>query len=47
MNLGEIGEKSKPKIVQNANELYEIWQELKEDEKPKWNTQNEREKSQN
>ena len=47
MNLGEIGENGKLKVVQNVNELYDIWQELKEDEKPKENTQNEREKSQN
>ena len=47
MNLGEIGENSKLKIVQNVNEFYDIWQDLKEDEKPKENTQNEREKSQN
>ena len=47
MNLGEIGENGKLKVVQNVNELYDIWQELKEDEKPKESTKNEREKSQN
>ena len=47
MNLGEMGENGRLKIVQNVNELYDIWQELKEDEKPKGNTQNETEKSQN
>ena len=47
MNLGEIGENGKLKVVQNVNELYDIWQELKEEEKPKGSTQNEKEKSQN
>ena len=47
MNLGEIGESGKLKIVQNVKELYDIWKDLKEDEKPKENSQNEREKSQN
>ena len=47
MNLGEIGENGKLKIVQNVNELYDIWQDLKEDEMPKGNSQNEKEKSQN
>ena len=32
MNLGEIGEDGQLKIVQNVNELYEVWNELKEDE---------------
>ena len=32
MNLGELGEDGQLKIVQNVNELYEIWNELKEDE---------------
>ena len=32
MNLGEIGEDGQLKIVQNVNELYDIWSELKEDE---------------
>ena len=35
MNLGEIGENGMLKIVQNVNELYDIWQELKEDERQK------------
>ena len=35
MNLGEIGENVQLKIVQNVNELYDIWQDLKEDELPK------------
>ena len=34
------------KVAQNVNELYDIWQELKEDEKPKESTQNEAEKLQ-
>ena len=32
MNLGEIDENGQLKIVQNVNELYEVWNELKEDE---------------
>ena len=44
MNLGEIGENGKLNVVQNVNELHDIWQELKEDEKPKESTQNETEK---
>ena len=32
MNLGELGEDGQLKIVQNVNELYEKWNELKEDE---------------
>ena len=32
MNLGEIGKDGQLKIVQNVNELYDIWNELKEDE---------------
>ena len=47
MNFGEIGENSQLKIVQNVNELYDVWQDLKEDELPKENSQNEMEKSQN
>ena len=35
MNLGEIGENGKLMIVQNVNELYDIWQDLKGDELPK------------
>ena len=31
MNLGELGENGQLKIVQNVNELYEKWNELKED----------------
>ena len=49
MNLGEIGENGQLKIVQNVNELYDIWKDLKEDELPKLqkeNSQNEKEKSQ-
>ena len=45
MNLGEIGENGQLKIVQNVNELYDAWQDLKEDELPKENSQNEKEKS--
>ena len=49
MNLGEIGENGQLKIIQDVNELYDIWQDLKEDELPKENShsQNEKEKSQN
>ena len=47
MNLGEIGENGQLKIVQNVNELNNIWQDLKEDELPNENSQNEKEKSQN
>ena len=32
MNLGEIGKDGQLKIVENVNELYDIWNELKEDE---------------
>ena len=48
--MGEIGEKGQLKIVQNVNELYDIWKDLKEDELPKLqkeNSQNEKEKAQN
>ena len=47
MNLGEIGENGQLKIVQNVNELYDVWQDLKGDELPKENSQNENEISQN
>ena len=47
MNLGEIGENGQLKIVQNVNELYDVWQDLKEDELLKENSQNEKEKLQN
>ena len=47
MNLGEIGGNGKLKIVQNVNELYDIWQDFKEDELQKENSQKEKEKSQN
>ena len=32
MNLGEIGENGQLKIVQNVNELHDVWNGLKEDE---------------
>ena len=32
MNLGEIGKDGQLKIVENVNELYDIWNGLKEDE---------------
>ena len=32
MNLGKLGEDGQLEIVQNVNELYEKWNELKEDE---------------
>ena len=38
MNLGEIGE-NELKIVQNVNELYDVWHDLKEDGLPKENSQ--------
>ena len=44
MNLGEIGENGQLKIVQNVNELYDIWQDLREDELPKESSQNEKKK---
>ena len=47
MNLGEIGENGQLKIVQNVNEFYDVWHDLKEDELPKENSQNEKEKSEN
>ena len=47
MNLGEIGENGQLKIVQNVNELYDIWQDLKEDELPKESSQKEKDQAQN
>ena len=35
MNLGEIGKNGQLKIVENVNELYDIWNGIKEDEVPK------------
>ena len=32
MNLGEIGKDGQLKIAENVNELYDIWNDLKEDE---------------
>ena len=32
MNLGEIGKDGQLKIVENINELYDIWNDLREDE---------------
>ena len=32
MNLGEINEDGQLKIVENVNELYDIWNDIKEDE---------------
>ena len=32
MNLGELAENGQLKIVKNANELYDIWDDIKEDE---------------
>ena len=32
MNLGEINENGQLKIVENVNELYDIWNDIKEDE---------------
>ena len=47
MNLGEIGGNGQLKILQNINELYDVWHDLKEDELPNENSQNEKEKSEN
>ena len=35
MNLGELGKNGQLKIVENINDLYDIWNDLKEDELPK------------
>ena len=32
MNLGEMNENGQLKIVENVNELYDIWNDIKEDE---------------
>ena len=32
MNLGELGKYGQLKIVENVNELYDIWNELKEND---------------
>ena len=32
MNLGEINENGQLKVVENVNELYDIWNDIKEDE---------------
>ena len=32
MNLGEINENGQLNIVENVNELYDIWNDIKEDE---------------
>ena len=32
MNLGEIGENGQLKIVENVKELYDIWNDINEDE---------------
>ena len=32
MNLGELAENGQLKIVENVNELYDIWDDIKEDE---------------
>ena len=47
MNLGEIGENGQLKIVQNVNELNDIWHDLKEDEQPNENSQKDNGKSEN
>ena len=44
MNLGEIGQL---KIVQNVNELYDIWKGLKEDEVLREGTQNSQHEKEN
>ena len=43
MNLGKLRENGQLKIVENVNELYDMWNDLKEDELPKessWKTEN-------
>ena len=32
MNLGEIDENGQMKIVENVKQLYEIWEDIKEDD---------------
>ena len=32
MNLGELGENGQLKIVENVKELYDIWNDIKEDD---------------
>ena len=32
MNLGEMDETGQLKLVENVNELYDIWKDIKEDE---------------
>ena len=32
MNFGEMNENGQLKIVENVNELYDIWNDIKEDE---------------
>ena len=41
MNLGEIGENVQLNVVQNVNEVYDIWKDLNEDELQTENSQNE------
>ena len=46
MSLGEIGKNGQLKIVENVNELYHIWNDLKEDESSQ-ETENEKDKTVN
>ena len=39
MNLGELGENGQLKVVENVNELYDMWKDLKKDEIPKGSVQ--------
>ena len=39
MNLGEVSKNGQLKIVENVIELYDMWNDLKEDELPKESSQ--------
>ena len=43
MNLGEIGKNGQLIIVENVKELYDIWNDIKEDEVPKESSENDKE----
>ena len=45
MNLSEIGKYGQLKIVENVNELYDIWKDIKEDDLPKESSENDKEKT--
>ena len=42
MNLGELAENGQLKIVENVNELYDIWDDIKEDELLKESSENDK-----